>query len=228
MNDRNAFFENKLKDLYKELEETPIEVFFTKDGQESPSVKEIIREIKRLETIKKDREKESQLRRVNKVQAEKREIIEQLLSLDFPVEDIRTNDGNFHAVKLKKYTSLVKFMELHPHASFSYDYKNNLYTNCKIGGVSYTIFEPNYQNSTVTHEPFTDLESCLKWHGILLKEMTFKEFKKLETAIFKESERIKEEIKNSENKLKDLKVYFLSNENLVRKMDLRTYEYFTI
>ena len=228
MKDRTEFWKNRLNELYRELDLTPIPDYFDENGNEAPRIKKMIAEIKRLETLKKDKEKENQIKRVNKVQAEKREIITQLLSVEFPSEDIRTNDGNFHAVKLKKHPSLVAFMELHPHASFSYDYKANIYNSCKIGGYSYTIYEPFYKDTETTYKRFTDLESSLQWHGILLKEMTFKEFKKLETAIFKETARIKAEIEKSEKKLKDLNVYFLNNENLIQRTDRRGYEYFTI
>lgn len=228
MKDRTQFFEDKLKGLYEELDLIPIQDFFDNNHEEKEPVKKLIAEIKRLETIKKDREKESQLKKVNKSQAEKRSVIKDLLKVEFPKEDIRTNSGEFHSVKLKKYASLAEFMTLHPDARFSYDYEKKTYTLCRLGGYSYNINKPIYENSTTAYERFTDFESCLEWHGILLKEMSFKEFKKREAAIFKECERIKKEIEKSDSKLKELNVYFLSNENLIRRSDRRSYEYFTI
>jgi hypothetical protein len=215
--------EEKLQKLREELR-TEYKKY---DGTDETRPDQILKQIRDLEALIKNENKIIALKRVNREQAEHRAIITDLLSLDLPIEDITTNDGSFHAVKLKKHPLIIAFMVKHPYAKFSFN--DGFYKWCKIGGEQYylgkTIYEYGKADEFKKFETFS--ESC-DYHGFLEKEMSFSEFIKLESAILKESQKLKNEIKKSEEKIKSLQSHFLTKNNLLRRYNLNTYEYSSI
>lgn len=220
--DQNSGISNdqKLSNLREQLR-------FTRGTADDAKLDDLLNQIRSLEATIKKENKIAVLKRVNKQQAEHRAIITDLLALEFPTEDITTNDGNFHAVKIKKHPSIVEFMTKHPYARFKFE--KGLYKSCSIGRDDYNLGKTIYNYGKEDEfKKFETLSEVCQWHGFLEKEMTFSEFTKLETAILKESQRIKAEIKKSEEKIRSLNSHFLNRNNLIRRFDLRAEEYLSI
>jgi len=177
----------------------------------------LVDEIRTLEAEIKQDQKIKQLETVNRQQKEHRDFLKDVLSLEIPKEDITTNSGDFHAVKIKKYPQILAFQKKYEYARLNWDYKANCFNEVDYRGKKYTILKPGCISSEVNYSPWESLQSCLEWHGFLIKPMTLKQFLNKEAAIIKESNRIKSEIEKANEKMKKLDVHFLERNNLIKK-----------
>ena len=151
-----------------------------------------------------------------------------ILKVEFPAEDIITNDGNFHAIKVKKFPSLVEFLEKHKYCH-SFRFENGSFNTFKYNGETFYIREPEYQSGKDTvYNQFPSISEALKYNGILEKSMTFNKYKSLEAKILKESDRLEAEIEKSKEKIKGWEGYFLERENLINKQRPSYTTYFSI
>lgn len=176
---------------------------------------EIVGKIKALEEEKRQLNKQKLIDKANKRHKEMRNFLKDVLAVNFPKhEDIQNNDGSFHATKVKKYPKIVALMEKYPYTRFTTD--NGVYIKAESGRETYTLREPFYSSGKPTvYKDFKTFEDALAYNSIKEKDLTLKQFLKLESKIQKESERIKKEVEKSYQKLKSLDVYYLENENLI-------------
>jgi len=184
----------------------------------------ILAEIKELEAAESRQKKVSQLDRVNKVQAERREILRELMSLEMPTEDIRVQDGCFHAAKIKKYPEL---MELANSKYLRFEFEDGVYHSAK-GRDRFTILKPVYEGNKRTYAPFDNFNHACDFNGIMREHLTFEKFTAMELEIITESDRIKKEIEKSREALTKMGAWELLSNNLLRQTQPHVTEYFEI
>jgi len=188
--------------------------------------KQIMAELKAIDAKQTEQRKREKLNQVNTDHAKKREILTALLSVPMPDEDIRVNDGSFHATKIKRYPELKALVD---GQYLRFEFAANCYHTAKNSRERFSILEPTYEyGKPDSYKPFESFEAACDYNGILPQEMTFAEFQRIESAVLAESERIKAEISKSQQKMRDLGAFTLSSNNLVRTSQMHVTEYFTI
>lgn len=194
-----------------------------KPFKEIDNFEEIVKQINDLETEKKNINKRAAVLKMNAGQRSQAKILMQLLKIQYPADDIRTNDGYLHATKIKKYSALAAFAAVYPYVKF--EYEAGKYTAAKVQGQRYTILKPEYNGNERDFISFETFEAAAKWQGIRTKNMSIEQFLSLEKRIIKESKKIEDAIKKSHEKIKKLESYFLESEGLLKRYDLHAYEY---
>lgn len=108
------------------------------------------------------------LARVNREQEELRNTAKQVWECEQPENDITTNDGSFHAVKVRKYPNLAALK--YPRATW----KNGKLWEIEIGRKRFQMFE--YVDNT---RPAT-FEDFLRLNSIMQAELSLEAFKEIE------------------------------------------------
>lgn len=184
-------------------------------------------EARKGDALRKERREATKFERLNEMNknhAKKREIFAALQGLELPTEDIRTNDGYFNKTKLKKFPALEKFISVYNWATFEFHYESGQFYRAKIQGDYFNILQPK-NNS---YARFENTEAGLIWSGILLKNMTFKQFKAKEKKILAVADKLRASQAAASAKFKELDAYFLNNENLIGLDSSRGYNYDSI
>ena len=184
----------------------------------------IIAEIRSLEAEEKHSRKATQLDRVNKEQASRRELLKTLMSVPMPTEDIRVQDGSFHGAKIKKYPEL---MELVNSEYLRFEFEEGVYHSAK-GRDRLTILKPVYRGDRYAYTPFDSFNDACDFNGIMREYLTFEKFAAMEQEIITESERMKKEIEKSRESLKKMGAWELLTNNLLRQTQPHVTEYFEI
>jgi hypothetical protein len=224
----NTLEQRRIERLNIKLNKLQDELGKALDNSITSDIDKLLDEIRALEAEKKENHKRTELERVNRQHKEKREFLKEALKVEFPNEDLRTNEGSLHKTKIKKHPSFQAFVNKYPYASFEFCNQTNKYHIIKKGGETYQILKPSYIGSEVNYTTFESFETCCKWNHFQIKPMTFKQFQKVETAILKEGEKLKKTIKEHEERIKKLNAYFLECNNLIKKSQERAYSYYSI
>jgi len=184
----------------------------------------VITEIRKLESAESLHKKTTQLDRVNKEQSERRELLRALMSIEMPTEDIRTQDGSFHAAKIKKYPELMELVNTH---YLRFEFEGGVYHSAK-GNDRFSILKPVYEGDKRTYTRFDSFNDACDFNGIMREHLTFEKFTKMEREIVTESERMKKEIEKSRETLKEMGAWELVTNNLLRQNQPHVTVYFEI
>ena len=209
----------KLEKLQTELHQA----LDTPNGNED--FKLICAKINDLELQLKEQKKKERLKVVNELHAKQKDILIEALTIEFPTEDIRTNDLNFHSVKVRKYPTLDAFNKKYPYAVFTYNYKAKKYTHCNLNGKEYRLFVNCYDNQAETMEVFTDLKQACEYNRIQIKNLTFASFKKQEREILAKCKKVQDAIDKLSKDLKETNGHHLDCEGLINSNERHGHVY---
>jgi hypothetical protein len=195
-----------------------------KELTELTDVKETIQEIKKLEKELKEKKQKAILKQVNKDHEKKRAILKDLFSVNFPNEDITTNDKSFHATKVKKYPNLAKYKYIR--ADIKRNEQNELfYEDITINGDRFKLINYHYKGSETNYSYIDTFEELLKVNGIKEKPVKWSEFIKTQKATIRAAEKVKKAIEKYEEEIKKTDRYFFECNNLLSRFKETIYTY---
>ena len=170
-------------------------------------------ELKQAERIK-------MLTEVNRKQATLRELAKTAWNCEQPTEDITTNDGSFHKVKIKKYPILASVPYLYA------KFKDNHLTELSISGEKFQMYAVKYDypnpNQYTRPESF---EQFLELNSIQAEDITPQQFNVIVEQLEQAEGKLKEAVKQYETATKKLDVYQLNHLGLLRQSNERLYTY---
>lgn len=145
------------------------------------------------------------LTRVNREQAEKRELARLVYEAEQPTVDITNADGTFHATKVKKYPKL---------AALQYGratWKDGRLLIIKAGSEKFTMYieKTEWKQPTEYTRPET-FEDFLSLNGIAAQDITYSEYCQLIDAAEENNKRLEEAINAHSKTQSDLNLYFYS------------------
>jgi len=203
-----------------------------KEFKSVENLDELVKQIKELETEKKTLEKKAILKKVNDEHTKKRNMLIELMKIKFPIEDITTNSGEFHATKVKKVDVLNKLCEngyvtaeIKTQPSDTNPNGETIYEAIRIGGERYRLVNYEYEGSKCTMNYFNTLEEALNMNGIKAEPVKFSAYTKAEKVATKEREKLEKYLKEMDEKLKAVDIYFFESHNLLRRGQERGYTY---
>jgi hypothetical protein len=171
----------------------------------SDNIKETMFKIKAIDTrISKER-KIALLNSVNQKQARLRELALQAWEAEQPLQDITTNDGSFHAVKVRKYPKLAALKYV------SAKFEDGKLITLRIDGEKFNMYSAHYDYAKPTEytRPAT-FDEFLKLNTIMPKDMTLEEFETIIEANEKINNTLKAAIETASAEQKKLNMYSLS------------------
>lgn len=162
----------------------------------------------KLDAINKEITKQKRLALLDKVNARQtrlRELARQAWEAETPTNDITTNDGSFHATKVKKYPKLSALK--YAYAKF----QDGLMTELRINGEKFNMYAVKYEYSKPNEytRPKT-FDEFLQLNHIMAKDMTLPEFEALIEANKKINETLESAIKAASAAREKLNMYSLS------------------
>lgn len=146
------------------------------------------------------------LTRVNREQAEKRDLARLVYEAEQPRIDITNANGTFHATKVKNYPKL---------AALQYGratWKDGRLTTIKAGREEFTMYRTKYEYNQPTQytRPET-FEDFLSLNGIAAQDITYTEYCQLIDATEENNKRLEEAINAHSKTQSDLNLYFYSS-----------------
>jgi hypothetical protein len=193
---------------------------------------ELVKQIKELETEKKTLEKKAILKKVNEEHTKKRNMLIELMKINFPDYDITTNSGEFHATKVKNIPILNELCkngyvtaEINTQPSDTNPNGSIIYEAIRIGGERYRLVNYKYEAYKCTMSYFNTLEEALNMNGIKAEPVKFSEYTKAERVATKEREKLEKYLKEMDEKLKAVDIYFFESNNMLRRGQERGYTY---
>lgn len=180
-----------------------------RDSRDLNPIRKIDSEIKALE-------REQLLKGVNSKQQRLREIARQVYECEQPDTDITTNDGSFHAVKVKQYPKLAALQ--YARATF----RDGHMTEIKIGRDSFNIFNVKYEYSkpNVYTRPET-FKEFLELNSIMVEDMTLQAFNDVIAKNEEANKQFYEAVKVLSAKQDELKLHALAYWDLFRQENAR-------
>ncbi len=182
--------------------------------------KDILKLLKENEKKGKDLARIELLAQTNNKYARLRTLAAQAYECEQPTEDITTNDGSFHKVKVKKYPNLAALQ----YASAKWE--DNKITRITINGEKFTMFQQKheYQKETVYTRPET-FEAFLDLNSIPQADITIEQYNEIGEKLALLNEQLKKDIAKYEQGLKDLNYSSLNYWGLIGQHDMHLYEY---
>jgi len=203
-----------------------------KDFSNIQDLDQLVKQIKELETEKKTLEKKAILKKVNEQHTKKRNILIELMKINFPEEDITTNSREFHATKVKNIPILNELCkngyvtaEIKTQPSDTNPNGSIIYEAITIGGERYRLVNYEYEGSKCTMNYFKTLDEALNMNGIKKEPVKFSEYTKAERVATKEREKLEKYLKEMDEKLKAVDIYFFESHNLLKRGQERGYTY---
>ena len=215
MRNRTEFLNSKLAKLQKEL---------CKEITELDNIEELCQQIRILEAEIKENKLKAILKKVNKDHETRRAILKDLFSVNFPAEDITTNDRSFHATKVKKYPNLAKYKYIY--ADIKRNEQNELfYEQITISEERFRLVNYHYEGRKTNYSYFETFEEALKMNGIKEKPVKWSEFKKTQKAAIKAAEKVKKALEKYEEEMKKNDHYFFENNQMLNRSSETIYTY---
>jgi hypothetical protein len=114
------------------------------------------------------------LARVNREQARLREIAAQVWECEQPSTDITTNDGSFHAVKVRKFPKLAALENARA------KFENGVMTQLNVDGHRFYLVTSKHEyNQPTVYTRHESLTALIAFHSILPEELTIDKYNKL-------------------------------------------------
>lgn len=179
--------------------------------------------IRQLESQVKEIRLTARLNNVNKEQERKRNFALLAYNAEQPDTDITTNDGKFHATKVKKYPNLAAI----PYCTAKF--KDGKYIEITVNGEKFYMYHTKHEYNKPTEytRPET-FEDFLKLNSITSRDITLQEFKNIEERNTLINNEFKQCIEKFDHQKKELEMYFYSHIGLFRQENTgHTYKYST-
>ncbi len=162
------------------------------------------------------------LNNVNGSQKRKRDLAIQAWECEQPAEDITTNAGDFHKVKVKKYPKLEALKYVNA------KFENNVLYVLSLNGEKFTMYNKKYNgNETPTYTRPASFAEFLQLNHISPEDITAEQFTEIGTKIKEANEEIQSQIKAYSAKMDSLNAYSLECWNLISKRAEHVYLYHT-
>jgi hypothetical protein len=187
----------------------------------SKLIEQNLPKIHELEAQIKDIRLTDKLTSINREQERKRNLALLAYNAEQPDTDITTNDGKFHATKVKKYPNLAALEYCHA------KYREGKYTELTINGHSFSMYQTKHQYNKPTEytRPAT-FQEFLQLNSITEKDITLQEFKNLQERNTKINAEFQAAIEKFDQQKKELEMYFYSHIGLFRQENAgHTYQY---
>lgn len=162
------------------------------------------------------------LNNVNGKQKGLREAAAQAWECEQPAEDITTNTGDFHKVKVKKYPKLeaLKYS--------SAKFENGFLYELRVNGEKFTMYQKKYNgDQPPTYSRPASFADFLKLNHISPEDITADQFTEIENKIKESNEELESHIKAYSNKMDGLNSYSLQCWNLISQRVNHVYTYTT-
>jgi len=158
-------------------------------GPDGRKEETILNQIRAIEGQIKDAQLILKLNRVNREQSDLRQAAKQAWECEQPESDITTNDGSFHAVKVRKYPKIAALQRA------SGTWKDGRLTKIHIGRTSFEMFRTKFIAYGQPYEytrPET-FEDFLALNKIMQDDLSFEQY----TEIIAKNEAINAEFKEA-------------------------------
>lgn len=160
---------------------------------------------------------------VNNTQNRKRELAKKAYECEQPNEDITTNTGDFHKVKVKKYPVLAALK--YTYAKF----ENGVLYELNINGEKFTMYSKEYNGSkekpTYTRpQTFNDF---LELNNISNEDITLEKFNEISTTIKEANETFRKQVEDYKNTMENMNAYNLECYKLIYRRAEHVYLYQT-
>ena len=181
---------------------------------------EIMPLLRANEAAIKELDKITLLKNINSKYSRLRDMALQAYECEQPNEDITTNDGSFHKVKVKKYPKIEALK--YGRATF----ENNKLTRLTINGEKFNMFREQYEynNPTVYTRPET-FNEFLALNSIPESDITIEQYNAMAERLNVLNDKLRKDIKEYENGLKMLKISSLNYWGLASQHNVNLYEY---
>lgn len=162
------------------------------------------------------------LNKVNGTQKRTREAAAQAWECEQPAEDITTNNGDFHKVKVKKYPKLEALKYV------SAKFENNFLYTLHVNGEKFTMYHKQYNGSNrPTYSRPSSFADFLQLNHISPEDITAERFTEIENKIKEANEELQNHIESYSKKMDSLKAYSFECWNVIHKKAEHVYLYHT-
>ena len=204
-----------VQELQREMQSLRLDLSAENYEETVRQMQEIDRQIKTVKVTEL-------LNNVNSKQKRTREAAAQAWECEQPIEDITTNTGDFHKVKIKKYPKLEALKYV------SAKFENGFLYVLHINGEKFTMYEKKYNGSdTPTYTRPASFADFLKLNHIAPADITSEQFTEISNTIKEANEELKKQIEEYSRKMDNLNAYSLECYNLISKKAEYVYTYYT-
>jgi len=177
-------------------------------------------ELKALKQELKQADRSKMLANVNRKQAALRELAKTAWNCEQPTEDITTNDGSFHKVKIKKYPVLASVPYLYA------KFKDNHLTELNINGNKFEMYavKYNYPNPNQYTRPET-FEQFLELNSIQTEDIILDQFNETVEKLEQAENKLQQAIEQYKSTLNKLNIYQLNHLGLIGQSNEGLYTY---
>jgi hypothetical protein len=204
-----------LQELQKEMQNFRINLTSENYDETVKQMQEIDKQIKAVKVT-------DLLNNVNSKQKRRREAAAQAWECEQPGEDITTNIGDFHKVKVKKFPKLEALKYV------SAKFENNFLYVLHVNGEKFTMYEKKYNgDQPPTYSRPASFAEFLQLNNISPKDITAQEFTEISNKIKEANEEVKKQIETYSAKMNSLNAYSLECWNLISKRAEHVYLYHT-
>jgi len=182
--------------------------------------KEVLQLLKENESAIKQLNKVELLARINSKYSRLREIALQAWECEQPNEDITTNDGSFHKVKVKKYPKIAALQ----YASATWEY--NRLTAIRINGEKFYMYSTKheYGKETVYTRPAT-FSDFLALNSIPESDMSIEQYNAMADKLGQLNEKLQKDMDEYKKGLESLQISSLNYWGIVGQHNVNLYEY---
>lgn len=180
--------------------------------------------VKKIRDIEKQEHELKVVQKINKLNAEQariREYAKQAYEAEDVTEDIITNSGAFHAVKIKKYPKLASIQYCNPR------FEDGRITRLNINGYKFQLYVEKYTSGQPTEytKPAT-FEEFLELNGVLVKDITAEDYMNSFNRLQELNEQLEKDLEKYSNETKKLGIYSLQVLGLAAQRNKNAYEYY--
>ena len=160
---------------------------------------------------------------VNAKQRRTREAAAACWECEQPTEDITTNNGDFHKVKVKKYPKLAELKWVDA------KFENGVLYELSTNGENFKMYDKKYNgNETPTYIRPASFAEFLQLNYISPEDITTEQFTDISNTIKEANEEIRKQIEAYGKKMDSLKAYSLKCWGLVSQRPEHVYLYSTL
>ena len=175
---------------------------------------------KEIDTLIKNEKLAILLNNINDKQSKLRELAKKIWECEQPEADITTNDGSFHAVKVRKYPNLAALKYVRA------EFENNRLTVIKIDGFRFNMFRANYKyGEPTTYTRPETFDDFLKLNSIMPQPLALPEFQEIISANEVINDNLKTAFKTAENEREKLNISGLNYFGLFGQHSEHVYTY---
>jgi hypothetical protein len=204
-----------VQELQREMQNLRLNLSAENYEETVKQMQEIDKQIKNVKVIEL-------LNNVNSKQKRIREAAAQAWECEQPSEDITTNTGDFHKVKVKKYPKLEALKYV------SAKFENGFLYVLHVNGEKFTMYEKKYNgDQPPTYTRPASFADFLKLNHISPADITAEQFTEISSTIKEANEELQNHIKAYRAKMDSLNAYSLECWNLIHKKAEHVYLYHT-